>query len=253
MAAKNPKSIRAGSEKSDTFQVFEHDAGWMASGRSVLHSGKLSFDRKTETFLASVREEKLLFPKMAKGKFTPGESPFDNDGRLKIDFLFLFALRELNHNNSPGRSFDPFRWSKRAVEHAIAESERERGEPLPEANQAHARQIAMSPLEFEAFVHRRLLRQLLGPGSGNTLRKYARWQDLIDEIEEVGIAQNYQRFLSALEKAAEATGGVPTKHDVKTIFNEGLSANQLGADTGFRSAMIRLKFEWLPIRKPGPK
>src|SRR5688572_18780990 len=109
MPAKKKAAGSQSGQKRQEVYLTELDWGWIASGPSVLHSGMLYFYRSSDTYEAVVREGKILFPKLAKGVFAPGESPFDDNRQLKTEFLFLMALREQSVNNSPGRPFAPFR------------------------------------------------------------------------------------------------------------------------------------------------
>jgi hypothetical protein len=228
------------------------EGGWIALGTPVLHAGRLSYSSSTGKYYASIRDAAVLFPKLAKGRYRDGESPVDARGNPTADFLFLFALRESSATHSPGRSYDPFQWATLAIETDIREVEKRRGAPLPAANVAYGHEIASSLTRFQDWVGSRLARAAAKPQSGQIFKKYAKWLDLIDGLEEVGIPEHYQRFLRSVEVAADAAGDVPTKRAVKAEFDRGKSANELGEDTGFRSVMQRLRFEWLPNSGRGP-
>lgn len=226
--------------------------GWISLGSPILRAGRLTYSSSTGEYRALIRDVDVLFPKLARGKYRAGESPVDANGKPLADFLFLFALRESRPTNSPGRQFTPFKWATLAVETHIKAGEKARGTPLPAANVAYAHEIASSFTKFEEWVGSRLARTAAKPQSGEAFRKFARWLDLIDELEAVGIPEHYQRFLQSVEIAAAAAKDVPTKNAVKAEFNRGRSINELGQDTGFRSVMQKLRFEWLPNSGRGP-
>jgi hypothetical protein len=235
------------------YSIVHHEDGWTVLGTPVLRAGRLCYLKLTDTYRASINERDVLFPKLAKGRHPPGESPLDKWKRPKVEFLFLFALRQMSFEHSPGRKCDPFKWSTMAINSSIAERESQTGKKLGTKNLRYAKEVANSFEKFEDHVLSRLFGRAVGrQGAGAVLRRYARWMDLIDEIHKEGIPTAYQKFLRAVESAAKEASGVPTKKAVKDIFNAGLSQNQLGEDTTFRSLMQRLRFEWLPNDARGP-
>jgi len=251
------KSDKAASSKGPSKErvvVVETDKFWFATDkRSKWGSGSLCYSKKSGQFRARVSELVILFPKLAKGKFSPLDSPLDQWKRPKVEFLFLFALRRMRMDDSPGCDSKPFFWARIAVDWSVAERERESGVKLAPEKLEQAERVASSFSLFEEYVLRRLFRDVVGnQGAGPLLRRYARWMDLIDQTIEEGIPVNYQRFLNAVEVAAARVKGVPTKMEVAKAFEDGLSANQVGQGHSCRSLRKQLRFEWLPTATRGP-
>ena len=152
MSSDRPFPKKSPSSKPASYHIIEDDNGWIAYGsqhwRSLSKHGRLAFVRKTASFHAWCNEPDLLFQKLAKGFHNAEESPLDKRKRPKADFLFLFSLRQLGPESSPGRKCELFRWFKMAIDATIAESETERSEKLPPQSIQHAHGIAASITGF---------------------------------------------------------------------------------------------------------
>ncbi len=236
-----------------SFYFLENDDEWFATGWSIQMQGTLSYNKKTQKYFANFFEPKVLFPRLAGGNYCSLEDcPVDRSYRPKSDFLFLMALRQPFSKSSATSQLGALEWRQLAIRTRVAESEIIRGAPLPDKNKAYAMEIAASWSEFETHVGNWLAGVAQKENAAQIFRRFARWLDEIKKIEEEGVPQNYRRFYAAVETAAASVGGVPTKKAVKTAFEAGMSANQLGSGESYRSMEKRLKFSWLPKGGRGP-
>ncbi|MEO5713586.1 MAG: hypothetical protein ABIT37_08850 [Luteolibacter sp.] len=229
------------------FTVFENEDEWFVTGRSFQHQGTLTYHKKTGTYRADLFEPKVLFPRLAAGNYaSPSDCPVDSRHRPKSDFLFLMALRKNFSRSSEKSRWNSLGWRQYAIKTRIAEREKTRGVQLPEKNKAYAMEIAASWCEFEIHAGNWLVGVTQKKDAPQMFRRFARWLDDIEKIEEEGIPESYRKFYQAVEMAASSADGVPTKKAVRQVYEQGMSVNQKGQGEGFRNLMRRLKFEWLP-------
>ncbi|WP_265595057.1 hypothetical protein [Haloferula sp. BvORR071] len=201
------------------------------------------------------------FSSLAKGKYhDPRDKPMGPGKWPKSDFLMLLAARGGQiEGESDHPEFDARSWRQLAVLTRLAEVERRRGGPVTDAHRKGALEMAESKEKFVEYVGHMLVRRLRGKEASSEFQRIADWLVKIEKMEEEGVPPEYQRFFRAVETAARNTAAagftlpVPVQKDVRSLFEAGLSGDQLGAGTGFRSLCKQLRFDWLPSGGRGPE
>jgi hypothetical protein len=200
------------------------------------------------------------FSSLGKGKYRhPTDGPLGFEKWPKGDFLMLLAARGGQIEGEPKHpEFEARSWRRLAVLTRLAEVERERGEPISDEHRERALDVAESESKFEDHLGKILVTRLQGERASQEFQRIAGWIAKIEEMERQGIPPMYQRFFRAVEAAAAETYAagsrlpIPVQKDVQKIFEDGLTENQLGEATSFKSLLKLLKFDWLPGGGRGP-
>lgn len=251
-------TIKIGGEKTkgkERYKCYEMDE---SGDTMVWHTGTglvnswLLHHKPSGTFRAWTSEVSMLFPSLAKAPYaSPDDSPVDHRNRPKFDVLLMLAVRDRIGEYAPDR------WSHFLASRIGAVStyirEFEDRNPLDSRDWGEFREIANSKERFEEWAGRYLVDLLKSDDAGDKLVRLGNWLKKVQHIEAGEFSQHYLRFFEAVETAAERIGGLPTQKEVRVIYEEGQSANQLGRGHGFRSVMKQLRFEWLPAGTRGAK
>lgn len=241
------------SPKNCQFVVIEPPDCWVAHRRDDPASSFLLYNKLTGTFHAWAAETTTLYAKLGQGAYgTPEDRPLDEHHFPKSDLLMLLALRRRRKEHMAGSDVVARSLREHAFMKKRQEVEDKSGKPLSDGNWRHCMQIAESREAFEEYVGKWLVRIVKSDQAGETLARFSNWLGKAADIESGAVANHYQRFLDSVEAAATATMGIPTKKAVQAIYESGLSENQLGEGTGFRSVTRQLNFDWLPKGGRGP-
>jgi len=238
----------------EQFHFFDSENFWIAHGLNAQHSGMLFFSKTTEEYSVIPDESSILFPRLARARYTSQEAcPLDQHGKPKAEFLILLTIRDRIATTGISRfTKDNWLWRRHLLRGWLHDAEKTAGlTPSAEFPQALS-EVVTDDEKFENFIGKWLVGIVCGDGAGKNLHRLASWIDRIEKLEAEGVPANYQRFFRAVEEAARNAQGIPTQKAVRTIFEKGLSANQLGAGTEFDTLKTRLGYEWLPAAKREP-
>lgn len=233
--------------------VFAKDY-WMAHNPDDNGSGFLLYNALTGTFHAWANEIQMLYPQLAKAPYKPpSDCPVDENHHPKSDFMILLALRKRANEYAPGSDFVARSNREMVFRLRRMEIENTTGNSLSDRNWAEYLRIAGDEEAFEKWAGQYLIRLLIEDDAAESFMRIGRWLKHAEKIESQELPPQYLRFFAAIEEAAKtAKRMVPFKKDVQAIYERGMSANELGAKTGFRAIMRRLNFEWLPSGGRGP-
>ncbi len=251
---KTTKGLKSAlSPANSQFVVVEPPDCWVAHRRDDPASSFLLYNKLTGTFHAWAAETTTLYARLGRGKYsTPEDSPLDERHYPKSELLMLLALRRRRKEDMAGSDFVARTLREHAFMKKRQEVEKRSGKPLSDGNWRHCMQIAESREAFEKYVGEWLVGIVESDQAVETLARFSNWLGKSADIESGAVTTHYQRFLDSVETAATAAMGIPTKKAVQAIYESGLSQNQLGEGTGFRSVMRQLKFDWLPTGGRGP-
>lgn len=224
---------------------------WIANDRENPKSGFLLFNKLSGTYHAWTSELHVQFPQLARGFKDSEDCPVDENHLPKADLLMLLALRHRFKEPMPGSEFVARSWRRLAFLKRSSELNETTGKTISDGNWQRAMDIANDEFEFEKYAGEWLMWKVQEDRAGDILIRFGKWLNKIAHIESETIAPQYLRFFAAVETAAADVGAIPTQSAVRVIYEKGLSANQLGAGTGFRSVMDQLDFGWLPAKGRG--
>jgi hypothetical protein len=245
-----PKQPRLTEEKKiKRFVVSELTDCWIAHDIADATSGFLLFNKKTSKYHASLCDIKLHFPRFARGFRMPSEAPVDQYHAPKGELLMLLALRKRFKENLGPNDVEACLWRMIAIKQLLYEYEESAGKSVSDRNIKIWMDIAKDETRFEKYFGEWIIGKIKEDLAGDTLNRLGNWIKKLDQIEPFTTAPHYDKFFKSVEKAAKKTGGVPIQKDVRNFFEKGLSRNQLGGETGFRSTKKQLHFDWLPTRR----
>jgi hypothetical protein len=234
------------------FIVSDTPDSWIAHDRDSYNCEFLLFNKLTGTYHAWTSELHIQFPQLARGSFKdPEDCPVDENHLPKADLLMLLALRHRFKEHMPGSEFVARSWRRLALQKRSSELTETTGKTISDGNWKLAMDIADDEFEFEKYAGQWLRWKVQEDRAGDILIRFGKWLNKAAPIESEIIEPHYLRFFGAVETAATDVGGIPTQAAVQAIYEKGLSANQLGAKTGFRSVKDQLVFGWLPAKGRG--
>ncbi len=225
---------------------------WIDHDTATIESGFLLFNKLTGSYHAWVSELRMQFRQLPQGGFKPDDCPLDESQLPEADLLMLLALRRRFKEHAPGSEAVARHWRRLALQKRSMEIRERKGKTVSEENMKRAMEIADDVGEFEKFAGIWLVGLVKEDRAGDILIRFGKWLNRVSDIESETIEVHYQRFFDAVAEAASLVKGVPTQAAVRKIYEKGLSANQLGEGTGFRSVMEHLQFGWLPPAGRGP-
>jgi len=246
------KSMAETKQSKEKFVFIDGEDMWFAHNRNNNPKSAILMGNKiTQECTVVANEFNILFPKLAKAPYKSQEaSPLNQDGEPKTEFLMLLTIRDRMKASAGSKiTNDNWLWRRSLLRRRLNDIAKAHNIITSEEFQKAIYEIATNDKGFEKFIGKWLLNIVCADDASIRLRRLASWTDKIEIIESEGVPPHYQNFFRAVEEAGRIAQGIPTQKAVRTIFEKGLSANQIGAGTEFDTLKIRLGFEWLPAAK----